>query len=256
MDQKLRILLTNDDGIDAPGLNALAESLKDLADIYIAAPERQKSAVSSALNISNPLRVYENRQNGFCRRYAITGTPADCVKLALTTLLDFRPDLLISGINHGENTAINILYSGTVAGAAEGTLFGIPSIASSVASHDYETDMAAAVHYTRTIAEKVLSEGLPDGVMLNVNVPSLGLDDIKGVKITRQSNNVWKDKYEARTDPFGRTYYWFAGSFDRKDCDPESDDQAMNDGYVSVTPLEFNFTSFETIEKIKSFFSN
>lgn len=255
MNSKPRILLTNDDGIEAPGLQKLAEELNSEWDIYIAAPEKQKSAVSNALNISNPLRVFEDKKNGFCRSFAINGTPADCVKLALTTLLDFKPDLLISGINHGQNTAINILYSGTVAGATEGMLFGVPSIAASLASHDYTADMEGAVAYVKELAVKVLQKGLPPNVMLNVNVPAIPFNEIKGFRVASQSTNTWKDKYEQRKDPFGRTYYWFAGSFGDNDTNPESDDVVINEGYVSVTPLEFNFTSLGSIERIKSMIS-
>lgn len=255
MDRKPRILLTNDDGIDAPGIQKLASALSKKWDIYIAAPEKQKSAVSNALNISNPLRVLERPSNGICKCYSINGTPADCVKLALTTLLDFRPNLIISGINHGQNTAINILYSGTVAGATEGMLFGVPSIAASVASHDYSADLEASIEYVELIAEKVIGSTLPPDTLLNVNIPSIPRESIKGIKITRQSSNTWKDKYEQRNDPFGRIYYWFAGSFADKDESPESDDFALKEGYVSITPLEVNFTSFKSIENIKSVFS-
>jgi 5'-nucleotidase len=255
MDRKPRVLLTNDDGIDAPGLQKLASALSRKWDIYIAAPERQKSAVSNALNISNPLRVLEHPPNGVCKSYAINGTPADCVKLALSTLLDFRPDLIISGINHGQNTAINILYSGTVAGATEGMLFGVPSIAASVASHDYSADLEGSIEYVEKIAGKIIDSSLPHGTLLNVNIPSIPKEQIKGIKITMQSSNTWKDRYEQRNDPFGRIYYWFAGSFADEDESPESDDFALKEGYVSVTPLEINFTSFKSIEKIKSVFS-
>ncbi len=256
MSLKPRILITNDDGIDAPGLQKLAESLSRDWDIFIAAPEKQKSAVSNALNISNPLRVYESRRNGYCRSWAINGTPADCVKLALTTLLGFKPDLLISGINHGQNTAINILYSGTVAGAAEGLLFGVPSIAASLASHDYSANMGNAVEYVNTIAHAVLAKGLPYGTMLNVNIPDIPAGEIRGIKVTHQSKNTWNDRYEERKDPFGRTYYWFAGSFGNGDPNPDCDDNAVAAGYVSVTPIEFNFTSTGNIKKVKSIFTN
>jgi 5'-nucleotidase len=252
MNRKPRVLLTNDDGIDAPGLQKLAAAVSSKWDVFIAAPEKQKSAVSNALNISNPLRVFENPPNGVCKSYAINGTPADCVKLALTTLLDFKPDLIISGINHGQNTAINILYSGTVAGATEGMLFGVPSIAASVASHDYLADLESSIDYVIKIAEKVLNSALPPCTLLNVNIPSIPMDEIKGIMVTRQSSNTWRDRYEQRNDPFGRTYYWFAGSFADEDESPDSDDRAIKEGYVSVTPLEINFTSFKSIEKIKS----
>lgn len=255
MSHRPRILITNDDGIDAPGLQKLAERLGREWEIYIAAPEKQKSAVSNALNISNPLRVHEYMRNGYCKSWAINGTPADCVKLALTTLLGFRPDLLISGINHGQNTAINILYSGTVAGATEGLLFGVPSMAVSLASHDYNADMSGAVEYAGKIASAVLEKGLPAGIMLNVNVPDIPALEIKGIMATHQSSNTWKDKYDERKDPFGRTYYWFAGSFGDGDESPGCDDNAIAGGYVSVTPLEFNFTSTNNIDRIKSILS-
>jgi 5'-nucleotidase len=247
------ILITNDDGIDSPGILALAEALKEIGEVIVVAPDRQQSAISNAVSVNKPLRVakyYGGASKLF--GYAVDGSPSDCVKLALTTLVDRKPDLVVSGINHGQNTAINILYSGTVAGAAEGMLAGIKSIAVSVNSHDPRHDVSAAAHYTKIIAQHTLEADLPKGVILNVNVPSIPIKEIKGIRITHHSSAIWKDYYEKRTDPFGRDYYWFAGEYNVLDNEPDSDDAAISENYVSVSPIQFNFTNFDLLDKMKN----
>jgi len=156
--------------------------------------------------------------------------------------LDEKPDLVVSGINHGQNTSINIIYSGTVSAATEGMLLGIPSIAVSVASHSLKADCSAAAKYANLITKKVLKTGLPEGTLLNVNVPALPQNEIKGIKVTRMSNSIWLDKYERRTDPFGRDYFWFSGDYKTYDDDINTDDAALKAGFVSITPIQFNFT--------------
>ena len=251
------ILVTNDDGIDSQGIIALANAMADLGEVVVAAPDRQQSAVGHALTVAQPLRVTRFRRNEKLVGYAVNGTPADCVKITIASILKRKPDLVISGINHGQNTSINILYSGTVSAATEGMLLGIPSIAISLASYDIHSKCDVAAEYATIIAEKLLHDNpLPKGTLLNVNVPALPKESIKGIKITRHSNSYWDDYYEKRTDPFGRDYYWFSGLYKIDDMGLDSDDVAINEGFVSVTPIHFNFTNYEMLPKLESIFGS
>lgn len=250
MDNKPLILVSNDDGYDSPGILELAGRMNEIGDVIIAAPDRQMSAVSSALSVAKPLRVRKMELNGF-DVYSLNGTPTDTVKIAVSELLDRKPDLVVSGINHGANTSINVLYSGTVAAAIEGMLLGIPSIAFSIASHDYSTDLKFAGKYSLEIAKSVLESPPPDGTLLNVNFPT-GV--INGLKATKLSSAKWKDIYEKRTDPFKRDYYWFAGEYVLPQSSEEStDDITLKNGYASVSPLKFDFNDIYYLEKLEKF---
>ena len=198
-----RVLISNDDGIDAPGIFALAQEMKKIADVTIVAPDRQQSAVGHAITMNYPLRAIPFRKNGEFFGYAVDGTPADAVKLGVRFLLKEKPELLMSGINHGSNTAINILYSGTVSAATEGTVLGIPSIAVSLTTHD-QADFSYAAKFAAHLAARVVEEGLPRGTLLNVNVPAVPEEKICGVRITRQGNSSWEDTFDVRRDPAGR----------------------------------------------------
>jgi 5'-nucleotidase len=250
---KPKILVTNDDGIDSPGIHALVIALKKVGDVVVVAPDRQQSAVGHALTVSKPLRVTPFHRDGQMWGYAINGTPSDCVKLAISSILGYKPDLVFSGINHGQNTSINIIYSGTVSAATEGMLLGISSVAVSVASYSYSAELEAASEYSAELAKKLLKHSLPNGTLLNVNVPAVLKSDVKGIRITRQSRSYWKDIYEKRTDPMGRDYYWFSGEYNVTDESNEADDVALNNGYISVTPLRLEFTDlgyFGDLKKI------
>jgi len=251
MKDKPLILVSNDDGIDSPGIFALVKSLSQIGEVVVVAPDRQQSAVGHALTMALPLRITKFRRNGEMFGYAINGTPADCVKIALSAILERKPDLVVSGINHGKNTSVNILYSGTVSAATEGMLVGIPSIAISLTNYKLDADCSIAAEYAKEISLKLLDNNHNLKILLNVNVPSIPKDEIKGIKITRHSNSFWKDKYEKRTDPFGRDYYWFSGEFKVDDENPDSDDAAVLSGYVSVTPLHFHFTNENLIPELK-----
>ncbi len=239
----MKILVTNDDGVDSAGLKELAKSLRDLGDIFVAAPASQQSATGHALTIENPLRVHSFNLNGEKLGVAVNGTPSDSVKLALSVLLDEKPDLVVSGINFGRNTSVNILYSGTVAAATEGMLLGIPSIAISMDSFSRKADPKTAAEYAKYIVSKIKEFNVPKDAFLNVNIPYLPKEKIKGFKITKLSDSFWKDHYEKRVDPFGREYYWFSGEYQINDDGVESDDSAINLGYVSITPISLNFTN-------------
>ncbi len=254
MEKKYKILVTNDDGIDSPGIYALASAMSQLGEVVVAAPDRQQSAVGHALTVARPLRITKVKRNGTVFGYAIDGTPSDCVKIALSNLLEGKPDLVISGINHGQNTAINILYSGTVAAATEGMLADVPSIAISVASHDISVPMDAAAEYASKIASKLLESKLKPNFLLNVNVPAIPKENILGIKVAKHSSSYWKDTYEMRLDPFGRKYYWFAGEYClESEDDIETDDAALAKGYVTITPVHFDFTKYDVLSELKHF---
>lgn len=245
-----RVLISNDDGIDAPGIFALAQEMKKIADVTIVAPDRQQSAVGHAITMNYPLRAIPFRKNGEFFGYAVDGTPADAVKLGVRFLLKEKPDLLMSGINHGSNTAINILYSGTVSAATEGAVLGIPSIAVSLTTHD-QADFSYAARFAARLASRVVEEGLPRGTLLNVNVPAVPEEKICGVRITRQGNSSWEDTFDVRRDPAGREYFWLTGSMAIKDTDPDTDQIAVRENWISVTPIHYELTDRALLERMK-----
>ena len=250
MKRKPTILISNDDGIGADGIKALAKEIKKIANIIVAAPHTQQSAVGHSITMSSPIRVKEVPVFKDLNGYAIEGTPADSVKLAVHTLLkDRKIDLLISGINQGANTAINTIYSGTVSAATEGTILGIPSIAISLTSYTY-TDFTLAAKFASKIAKVVIKKGLPKGTLLNINVPAV--KKIKGVKITKQGKSSWDDTYEIRTDPGNRKYYWLTGSMKKIDKTTEYDVKAVDEGYISVTPIHYDLTDYKMYEEMKN----
>jgi 5'-nucleotidase len=252
-DRKPFILLTNDDGISAPGLQALHEALSDMADLMVVAPSGEMSAVGHAITLSDPLRVWEFEKDGRFFGYAVKGTPADCVKVAYWALLNGRRkwDVVISGINHGANTGIDIIYSGTVSAATEGAILGIPSFAISVATFR-KPDFSVAVDFARKMVNWILDHGLPAGVYLNINVPPLPREEIRGVRLTRQSLAVYEERYEVRRDPRNRVYYWLAGEKVGVESDDEVDEQAIRQGFISVTPLHYDLTSYEALRELRS----
>lgn len=247
----MKILVTNDDGIDAPGIAVLAESLRELGEVTIVAPLKEQSAVGHAITMQVPLRVIEYRKNGDFFGYAVNGTPADCVKMGIRNIMKTPPDLVVSGINHGSNTAINIIYSGTVSAAREAAIMDIPSIAVSVTNHE-ASDFRYAGKITRFLAQELAGKDLPLGTLLNVNVPDVPEDQIAGIKLTRQGKSKWDDIYEQRVDPYGKNYYWLTGNLMEVDTEIETDQAAIRKNYVSVSPIHFDLTDYETFERMKN----
>lgn len=247
------ILLTNDDGIDANGLAALASALDGLGTLAVVAPAQEQSAVGHSITVRDPVRAqpwpFEVGSGAVWAR-AVTGTPADCVKLGCQRLLPRRPDLVVSGINQGPNTAVNVIYSGTVSAATEATILGIPALAVSHVSWDPEADFEAAGRWARRLAERTLAEGLPPGILLNVNVPDLRSDEIKGVEITRQAKARWEEEFHERRDPLDRPYYWLGGEFINLDEGRDTDLAAIDAGYVSVTPLHHDMTAHQHLDAL------
>lgn len=248
--KKLEILVCNDDGIDAPGIYALVQELKTIGKVTVVAPDKQQSAVGHAITMSYPLRVEKFRKDGKFFGYAVQGTPADCVKLAVRALLKRRPDILVSGINHGSNTAISIIYSGTVSAATEGTILGIPSIAVSVTTYG-KVDFRHSAKIARSLAVLVSKKGLPDRTLLNVNVPPLKKEEIRGILVTRQGKSLWNDTFDTRRDPGNKEYFWLTGGLDEADTDVEFDQAAIRNNYISVTPIQYDLTDYAMMDVLK-----
>ena len=245
------ILVTNDDGIYTDGIYWLWEAVKDFGNALVVAPNTEKSAVGHAITITNPLRTkYVNRRGGFSG-YAVNGTPADCVKIAVRSILKSPPDLVVSGINYGANVGTNVIYSGTVSAATEGTILGIPSIAVSIDSH-HPKDFKSAMDTTQNTLIKVLKFGLTEGTLLNVNVPDIPDEKIKGIRITTQGNAYFKDRFEKREDPRGNIYYWMTGESIDPDSSGNTDNRALKDGYISVTPIHYRLTNESFMSDLES----
>jgi len=247
------ILVCNDDGIDAPGIHALAGAMTDLGDVCVIAPQSEQSAVGHAITVRDPIRAHQYTfrvGETHVPAWAVGGTPADCIKLALHQILDRRPDLVVSGINRGPNTAVNVLYSGTVSAATEASILGIDAIAFSQCdwtSDDYQTSAT----WARRIAERVLVSGLRPGVLLNVNVPYEPDGGIRGLRVTRQAKARWEESFDARTDPLERDYFWLAGTFVNLDEGDETDLDAIDEGYVSVTPVQHDMTAYDALDDLR-----
>ena len=246
------ILITNDDGITAPGIRALVNAMKALGDVVVVAPDKPQSGMGHAITMNKPLRMERVYVFDEIEAYQCSGTPADCVKLAVDKVMHRRPDLLVSGINHGSNSSINVIYSGTMSAAVEGAIEGINAIGFSLNDYKFDADFTAAAHYAKLIAAKVLENGLPAGTLLNVNVPQLGLDEIKGLKICRQAKAKWVEEFDERTDPHNRKYYWLTGKFVNNDHGEDTDEWALANGFVSVVPTQFDLTAHHDIATLNT----
>jgi 5'-nucleotidase len=247
----LKILISNDDGIDSPGIAALVKSLKEIADVTVVAPQNEQSAVGHAITMKIPLRVTPYYKNGDFFGYAVDGTPADCVKMGIRNIMKEPPDLVISGINNGSNTAINIIYSGTVSAAREAAIMEVPAAAISVTNHTPKNFNCAA-KLARMLALKMIDHKLPLGTMLNVNVPDVSEQEIAGIILTKQGKSKWDDIYEERKDPYNREYYWLTGRLLEVDIDSDIDQVAIKKNFVSITPIHFDLTDYEAFDKMKS----
>ena len=248
------ILISNDDGVHAPGIRALAEILLPVGECWIVAPREEQSGASHAITIRHPVRAHEvpySIGNAAIPAFAVSGTPVDCVKLAVDQLLPRRPDIVVSGINQGPNAAINTIYSGTVSAALEGAILGVNSIAFSLGAWK-GGDFYAAASHVRSIVKKGLSHPLPAGTLLNVNIPDLPADELKGVVVTRQAESRWQESFVERMDPTDQPYYWITGEFVNLDDGEDTDLEALNDGWISVTPIRPDLTAHDIIESVRS----
>lgn len=250
MDKPL-ILLTNDDGFQAKGINSLLDMLLSIGEVVMVAPTETRSGMSGAITVHVPLRIKKVKEDNGLTIYKCSGTPVDCVKLGINQILDRKPDLVISGINHGLNSSVSVFYSGTMGATLEGCIAGIPSIGLSLNSYHPDADFGASVKYTRKVIENILSNGLPKGVCLNINFPEG--DKVKGVRICRQTAGAWQEKFEKRQDPHGRTYYWLTGHFDDHEPDSEDTDEwAIKNGYVSIVPCQVDMTAYTMMKELNS----
>ena len=246
----MNILLTNDDGIYAEGIYALYEALTKIGNVTVVAPEAEQSAVGHAITMSDPLRIKDAYRRRKHFGYAVSGTPADCVKIAIIKLLKRKPDLVVSGINMGPNIGFSVLYSGTVSGATEGAILGIPSIAVSLGTFT-KADFSFAAAFSAKVAKKVHKYGLPKGTLLSINVPARKASKIKGIKVTTQGKTPIFENFVKRTDPRKRTYYWLTGEVMDLRGDRESDIVALKNGYVTITPLKYDLTDYGFLGDLK-----
>lgn len=245
------ILVTNDDGYFAPGLRALLTTMRELGDVVVVAPDQPMSGTGHAITVRHPLRLHLLDEAEGYREYSCNGTPVDCVKLGEQVVLRRKPDLMVAGINHGSNASINIIYSGTMASVLESAIGGVPSIGFSLMDYSSHADFSACHDYIRTIALKVLQEGLPDGVCLNVNIPAVVKQEIKGIKVCRQARSRWMEEFDTRKDPHDREYYWLTGIFEKLEESTETDQFALENNYVSVVPVHYDFTAHYALPTIK-----
>jgi 5'-nucleotidase len=250
--EKPTILVTNDDGITAPGIRNLVEAMRPFGNVIVVAPDSPQSAMGHAITINRPLRLDKVQVFEGIDSWQCSGTPVDCVKLAVNQILHRKPDLCVSGVNHGSNSSINVIYSGTMSAAMEGAIEGIPSIGFSLLDYSLQADFGPARKIIGKIVKNVLKIGLPENTLLNVNIPKLPISKIKGIKICRQANAKWKEEFDHRKDPNGRDYFWLTGKFINNDTGDDTDEWALAKGYVSVVPVQFDFTAHHAIPHLNS----
>lgn len=245
------ILITNDDGITAPGIRNLVESVKDLGKIVVVAPDKPQSGMGHAITIGHPLRLHPVQAFNEIEAYQCTGTPVDCVKLAVDKILHRKPDICLSGINHGANHSINVIYSGTMSAAVEAAIESIPSIGFSLLDYSIEADFSAARMYARIIVQKMLSTKMDKHTILNVNFPAVSPKLIRGVKLCRQAYAKYEEDFLERDDPHGRKYFWLTGEFVNFDKGKDTDVWALNHNYVSIVPVQFDMTNYVLKTKLE-----
>ena len=253
MNEKPLILVTNDDGITAPGIRTLISIMNEIGDVVVVAPDSPQSGMGHAITVDstlycNPVTVDEGDQ----LEYSCSGTPADCVKLAVNEILNKKPDLCVSGINHGSNSSINVIYSGTMSAAVEAGIEGVPAIGFSLLDYNWDADFKQSKEFVKNITLSVLKNKLPEGIVLNVNIPNLKTEEIKGIKVCRQAHGLWKEDFDKRTSPLGKDYYWLTGKFENLDHGEDTDLWALENGYISMVPVQFDLTAHHYIQKLNN----
>lgn len=245
------ILISNDDGITSRGIRKLVDNMKRLGEVVVVAPDSPQSGMGHAITVGDTLRLRKSEIFGEIEAYECSGTPADCVKLAKHYVLKGRKiDLIVSGVNHGSNSSISVLYSGTMSAAIEGAIEGHPSIGFSLCDFDENADMSHIDSYLQSIARNALEKGIPKGIALNVNFPAIQNESIKGVKICRQANANWEEDFDERKDPYGRTYFWMVGNFVNHDKGTDNDEWALANNFVSIVPCQFDLTGHHAITQL------
>jgi 5'-nucleotidase len=247
------ILVTNDDGVSAPGIQSLIAIMAEIGDVVVVAPDKPQSAMGHAITINSTLYLNKiSKEGDSITTYSCSGTPVDCVKLAVNEILKQKPDLCVSGINHGSNSSINVIYSGTMSAAVEAGIEGIPAIGFSLSDYDWNADFEPIKSYVKKISLEVLENGLTEGVILNVNFPKLKKESIKGIKICRQAKALWMEKFDKRKTPQGKDYYWLAGEFVNLDKGEDTDEWALDNGYVSIVPVQFDLTAYHSMQQLNN----
>lgn len=249
-DQKPLILISNDDGITAPGIAALISVMKELGEVIVVAPDKPQSAMGHAITINQPIRLTKVDIHENVDAYQCSGTPVDCVKIAIDKILPRRPDLMVSGVNHGSNSSINVIYSGTMSAAMEAAIDGMNAIGFSLCDYAWDADFESIKPFIKSIAKETLKRGLPYGTLLNVNIPKPENGEIKGIKVCRQAQAKWKEDFNEREDPFKRKYYWMTGNFINMDKGEDTDQWALDHDYISVVPTQFDLTDHQRISLI------
>ena len=246
------IFVTNDDGFYAYGIRNLIDIVRQYGDVVAVAPERSESGMSHAITIRKPLRLKKiSSEEGF-EFYRCNGTPVDCVKIGLDRVVTRKPDILVSGINHGSNSSVSVFYSGTMAAALEGCINKITSIGFSLLDHSSNANFAPSLKYVETIFSTILKNGLPRNVCLNVNIPNVSSDEIKGIKVCRQTDGIWKEEFDRRLDPYNEEYFWLTGDYKNLEPDKtDTDEWALANNYISVVPVKIDITSYDTLEVLQ-----
>lgn len=252
MEQRPLLLVTNDDGITAPGIQHLIDSVKDFGELLIVAPDKPQSGMGHAITVNVPLYLNPSDCHEGHKAYSSSGTPVDCVKLAMHLLKGRKPDLIVSGINHGSNASTNVLYSGTMAAAIEGCLDGVPAIGFSLSDFSQEANFEGATMAVKAIVKAALDNNMPNDVCLNVNIPKVPANQIKGYRVCRQAKAFWTDGFEERETPFGRKYYWLTGEFENNDTEEDTDVWALRNNFVSIVPTQFDMTANQAIVEVKN----
>ncbi len=251
-EDKPLFLITNDDGIYSKGIKSLVEVAKDFGDILVVAPDRPQSGMGHAITVNEPLKIRKSDSFPEYDSYSCSGTPVDCVKLAIYHILKGRPAMVLSGVNHGSNQSINVIYSGTMSAAIEGALEGIPSIGFSLLDHARDADFTTAKQVIRTILEHTTNRRMPHGVCLNVNIPKVTPEELKGIRVCRQGQAHWEDDFDTRKDPHGGEYHWMIGEFKSFDKGEDTDMWALEHNYVSVVPTQFDLTAHHAIAELNN----
>lgn len=249
--QKPLILVTNDDGITAPGIRNLVSFMNEIGDVVVVAPNSPQSGKGHAITINSTLTYEEISLDGAQKDFSLSGTPVDCVKFALDKVLTRKPDLVVSGINHGANSSINVIYSGTMSAAVEAGVEGLQAIGFSLLDFSWDADFLQAKDYIQNIVRKVLANPLPKGIVLNVNIPNLPKEEIKGIKVCKQANAKWEESFDERINPHGKKYYWLTGYFNNMDESEDADETALANGFISVVPVKFDLTAYEHIKNLE-----
>ncbi len=249
--KKPLILVTNDDGITAPGIRKLAEFMGEIGEVVVVAPNSPQSGKGHAITINSTLTYEEIHLDENQKNYSLSGTPVDCVKFALDKILTRKPDLVVSGINDGANSSINVIYSGTMSAAVEAGVEGLQAIGFSLLDFSWDADFSQAKKYIQQIVRNVLENPIPKGIVLNVNIPKLPEKEIKGIKVCKQAQAKWEESFDERINPHGKKYYWLTGYFNNMDNSQDADEIALSEGYISIVPVKFDLTAYEYISDLR-----